>query len=104
MIKTEFLVPIRDNQGRRFPQSTWLELEQRLVQFGGFSRTSGVVGVWQSEGRTYRDVSYRYTVSLASWTALPAWLDMVRWARERFQQEAIYIEVAGVPEILAANG
>ncbi len=103
MVKTMFLVPIRDNEGRPFPRSHWRELEQQLLQFGGFSRTTGVAGTWTDGGRIYRDTSRQYVVSLQSWTQIPAWLEIVRWARERFRQEAIYIEVAGVPEIIGGG-
>lgn len=39
-------------------------------------------------------------MALASWTQLPQWLEVVRWARTKFRQEAIYVEVAGIPEII----
>jgi hypothetical protein len=39
-------------------------------------------------------------VSLTGWRQLPAWLIVVEWALERFDQEAVYIEVAGIPELL----
>ncbi len=58
------------------------------------------MGTWRAGRRTYREVSREYTVSLTTWQQLPTWLAIVEWARERFRQEAIYVEVAGVPEIL----
>lgn len=70
------------------------------MQFGGFSRLASVRGTWAFEGRTYRDTSRQYIVALNSWTQLPAWLDIARQISTLFQQEALYIEVAGVPEIL----
>ena len=100
MIKTLFLVPIRDNEGRPFPRSFWRELRERLLEFGGFSMTDGVSGVWQHGGRTCQDLSRQYVVSLASWRQFPAWLDLIQWVRVTFRQEAIYIEVVGIPEIL----
>ena len=103
MIKTEFLVPTRDNRGRPFPRSLWRRLEQQLIRFGGFSRESGIVGAWEFEGRQHRDRSRRYVVALASWTQLPAWLSLIQWVRQEFGQEAIYIEVAGVPEVLGSG-
>jgi hypothetical protein len=30
----------------------------------------------------------------------PAWIAIVVWVRDRFQQEAVYIEVAGIAEII----
>jgi hypothetical protein len=100
VIKTVFLVPLRDNDGRPFAESDWLALEARLLQFGGFSWIDNVAGIWQASGRVYRDVSRQYTVSLKRWIQLPAWLEIVLWVRTHFRQEAIYIEVANVPDIL----
>ena len=99
MIKTVVLIPERDNAGRAFPRSAWTEFEMRLFAFGGWSRTRGVAGAWQDQGRISRDVSRRYEVALGSWGQLPAWLGLVRWARTRFDQEALYIEVVGLPEV-----
>ena len=104
MIKALVLVPVRDNDGEPFPRRTWLELEQRLTAFGGFSRRNGVVGVWESEERLYNDISREYSTALAFWTQFPEWLSIVRWACEAFRQEAMYIEVAGLPEIIARDG
>ncbi len=105
MIKTELLVPIRDNGGTAFRPSDWRELEQQFIKgFGAFSRETGVVGVWEFEGKVYRDRSRRYIVGLESWTQLSAWLDIARWACQRFRQEAVYIEVGGVPDILSRSG
>lgn len=101
MIKTVFLVPTRDNEGRPFTPADWDALDEAILErFDGYTRRFGGEGAWRSGGRVYRDESYEYTISLMSWNRLPAWLDVVRWARQRFRQEAIYIEVAGIPEIL----
>jgi hypothetical protein len=104
MIKTIFLVPERDNRGRRFPTDRWNALEQRLIAFGGASRRFGVQGFWEFGGRVYRDRSREYTVGLSSWFQLAAWLETITWMLEAFEQEAIYFEVAGVPEIAAKTG
>jgi hypothetical protein len=100
VIKTLFLMPEADNDGHSYLQSDWEALETRLFALGGFSLTVGVVGAWESQGRVYRDVSRQYSVSLASWRHLPVWLDLVQWARGHFRQLAIYIEVAGITEII----
>ncbi len=101
MIKAVLLAPEFDNERHPFMRAAFEELEARLLPFGGWSRQSGVEGAWRSGGRVYRDVSYQYAVSLTTWDQLPAWLAVVHWAREYFRQEAIYIEVAGVPDIIA---
>lgn len=100
LVKTLLLVPEQDNRGRRFPRALWRELEDRLLALGGFSLREGIVGAWHADGRVYRDVSGEYTVSLRTWRALPSWSVLVEWALEAFNQEALYIEVAGLPEIL----
>lgn len=99
MIKTVLLVPIRDNVGGTFSPASWRTLEQKLRRFGGFTRSSAE-GEWESQGRIYRDRSRRYEVSLTSWQQFPEWLGVALWVREEFRQEAMYIEVAGIPEIL----
>lgn len=100
MIKTQVLVPTRDNDGRAFGRSAWRELERRLLAFGGYSRESGVFGGWtDASGRLYNDTSRQYTVALESWLDLAAWLAVVQWARTAFRQDALFIEVAGIPEV-----
>ena len=96
-----FLVPIRDNEGRAFEVDAWAELDRRLLQFGGASAGGLVSGTWESDGGVHREKSRQYQVGLARWTDLPDWLDLLRWVRGRFRQDAIYFEVAGIPEILA---
>lgn len=100
MVKTMFLVPLVDNDGQPFEAEAWRELERQLMQFGGF--TSGIVveGAWEAGGRIYRDTSRTYLVALESWTQLPQWLEVIRWVREQFRQKAIYVEIAGIPEIV----
>jgi hypothetical protein len=102
MIKAIMLVPVRDNEGKPFRRSIWQQLELRLLQFGGFTRTTGVYGIWESEGRIYQDRSRRYEVALASWTQVAAWLEAVHWVQQAFRQEAIYIEIARIPEIISS--
>lgn len=102
MIKTLFHVPLTDNNGQPFPQASWDRLDQRLLRFGGSSVVPGVRGAWRdpATGRVYSDVSNRYEVGLASWTDLPAWLRVVRWAQSEFRQVTMYVDVAGQPEAL----
>ncbi len=93
------LVPVQDNDGRRFSPRQWDQLERQLASFGGFTRAGDVVGKWKSQGRTYADRSREYRVVLKIWWTLEEWLAIVDWARGAFRQEALYIRVAGIPEI-----
>lgn len=100
MIKTLLLVPIRDNDGKGFPKRVWRELEDRLRRFGGFTRLGLVEGDWtDAGGRIYRDRSRQYSCVLSA-RDLAAWLAVVTWAQVRFGQEAMYVEIAGQPEIV----
>ena len=99
VIKTLLFIPIRDNEGHPFGRAQWRGLEARLRSFGGFTRLADVAGEWEWAGRVYRDRSRQYLVTLRSWGELSAWLVIVEDARTAFRQEALYIEVAGIPEI-----
>ena len=98
MIETVLLVPLADNDGKRFDPALVWQLERRLLRFGGFTGPLQVAGAWYAGGRVYRDTNLQFVVGLTSWTQLPRWLTIVRWALVQFRQEALYIKVAGIPE------
>lgn len=101
MIKTLVLVPIQDNDGQTFGPVDWDLLEQKLLErFGGFSGGGMVQGAWSDGGKVYRDTSRRYEIALDSWNQIPDWLAIVHWTRNHFRQIALYVEVAGIPEII----
>ena len=100
MIETVLLVPTRDNDNRPFPPSAWDALEAAWLRFGGYTRLADVTGAWIVGERVYRDRSRQYAVSLGSWRDLAAWLEVVERARETFRQEALYVKISGIPEIL----
>jgi hypothetical protein len=100
-----FLVPVHDNHGRLFRQEAWDALEDRLLAtFGGFSMTPGIHGAWRAGDAVFRDVSRQYAVAITGWSQMPVWLDMIEDVRVAFGQLALYVEVAGIPEILAGGG
>jgi hypothetical protein len=49
VIKTVVFVPEQDKEGRDFPRSQWLELEERFRRFGGFTRGTNVEGEWEDQ-------------------------------------------------------
>lgn len=101
MIQAIVMVPVLDNDGKPFDRRLRPELEARFVALaGGAGITAGVRGLWQGAGRTYQDTNNRYDVWLSGWWQAPAFLDLVRWIQDTFDQEAIGIVVAGVPEVV----
>ena len=101
LIRTMFLMPVRDNNGAPFSKQDWQELERRLaLKVGGFTVHTGVRGAYADDGKIYPDESREYIASISSWTALGDWLEVLRWAKGRFGQNFLYVEVAGVPELL----
>lgn len=44
MIKTLFLLPVRDNEGKRFPRAPQIELRRRLLALGGYTMITDVTG------------------------------------------------------------
>ncbi len=99
------LIPVADNAGTAFPPEAWHELEARFrSQLGGFSMGGVMQGQWVGpDGHVYADTSRQYIVALEI-RQMPAWLAIVEWALERFGQQALYVEIAGSPEILKRIG
>lgn len=102
-IKVVVLIPERDNEGQSHSVALWRLWEARLMTtFGGYTVERKVSGQWANEmGERFSDISHEYVVALTSWRQLPAWLAVVSWACRLFRQEAVFTEIAGVPEILA---
>lgn len=101
MFKTMFQVPETDNGGNRVLPEVFDAIETRLVEtFGAFSRRDGMQGAWQGpDGRVYRDRNTTYEVALNRWKQIAEWLAIVEDARQVTRQLALYIEIAGVPDI-----
>jgi hypothetical protein len=104
MIKTVVFIPLRSNDGRPFPLQVWEELQRRLEQFGGYTRGARQQGYWHDGVRWYREPNVPYHVSLISARELPAWLAFVEWVQRAFDQEAMYIEIGGQPEVIDFRG
>ena len=102
-IRVVLPIPRYDNLGRRFRARHWLRWEAHLRGVsGGFTRLQGTaIGVWVSPDATsFVDRSRIHLLALRSWQQLGAWLRVVEFARQLFEQEAMYTEIARVPEIL----
>ena len=92
--RLDLLVPIRDNDGRRFLEEDFTAVERLLVDVvGGFTRRPDVTGVWRNDsGRIFHDASRSYTatVPVARTTEVASLLH--RFITDRFRQEAVMLE------------
>lgn len=62
-MKFTTLLPVADNDGRKFPREQMLDIIVRLgTQFGGASQEGFVRGLWLDAGRMYHDKSIRVSV------------------------------------------
>jgi hypothetical protein len=89
----EILLPLRDNDGRRFDSSAYASLREQLVErFGGltaFSR-SPAEGIWEEEGELSRDEIIIFEV-MAEGLDRRWWADLRRELEGRFRQNEIVI-------------
>jgi len=103
MIKATVLIPLTLNDGSPVKAETVSEFHQHVFEVspGGHTQRPGASGLWREDsGILVTDRLTEYTFALVSWRDLAAFLALVDWARLAFAQEAMYIEVMGVPEIL----
>jgi hypothetical protein len=83
MYVIEILLPLRDNQGKRFPGKLYDAERKKLVEeFGGLTAYSKVPakGLWKDKGRTQRD-------DLVIFEVIAKRLDRRWWKAYRHQLE-----------------
>jgi hypothetical protein len=89
----EILLPLRDNEGRRFDPSAYASLREQLVErFGGltaFSRNPAE-GIWEENGERSRDEIVIFEV-MAEALDRHWWAELRRTLENRFRQDEIVI-------------
>lgn len=95
-ITIEFLVPIHDNQGTPFPDSTFALFESHLIDLaGGFTHRGFVEGAWKApDGAIYRDRSRLYVVQVSESDAPTVAATIDAEIRGRFRQLAAYLAIS----------
>jgi hypothetical protein len=90
----EILLPLKFNDGQPVPENllaeTLLEIEQRLgpVSF----ESQEILGVWQHNGKTYRDKQARVFVDVEDTPAnRQFFVDLKERLKQRFQQLDIWV-------------
>jgi hypothetical protein len=102
MIETFFLLPRFDNEGQPFTDEQINKLRGKIIdKFGGLTvEESASSGYWKEGDKIFKDVNDKYIIALNSLTQIPDLLDLVRQVRKEFKQEAIYLNVNGIVEII----
>lgn len=102
MIETFFLLPRFDNDGQPFTDQQIQQLRETIIdQYGGLTvEEAKASGYWKEGDKVYSDSNDKYLIALESLTQIPDLLDLVRQVRIEFKQEAIYLNVNGIVEII----
>ncbi len=88
-IKATLLVPLADNDGEPFDLKTWSWWNDELTDLvSGFTDLGVVTGWW----RGFSDQNRIIVVIVMTMREVDALRELVRRARERFRQEAMYFE------------
>lgn len=102
MIPCSILVPLARNDGRPQPRKLFRQLEDELIErFGGFTDAGLKGGGWRDDdGVVYRDRSRQYDIAVTTWKDVPGFLQIAESVATRFGQLAVFITIAGIPDIL----
>ena len=94
----QILLPLRDNNGRKFPRAHFAAVREELVaRFGGLTTyaRSPARGLWTSSGQTKRDDVVIFEVMTAR--VAKAWWSRYRHTLERrFRQDEIVVRVQDI--------
>lgn len=98
MFEVEFLVPIVD-----VPEESYERFQKYLCKkFGGYSKKSGIVsGGWlDDDGNLHKDSSKIYAVAVDGFGDSDKIHPAVKFIKQEFDQEAVYIRYLDQVEIL----
>jgi hypothetical protein len=91
--KVTLMLPLRDNDGNAIDRDTWSWWHDRITAMvAGFTDMGVVSGWW----RGYTDENRRITIVVRSMREVEAIRELLREARVRFRQEAMYLEYHAV--------
>lgn len=101
MFQAFILIPVLDNDGNPLRRQDYDEFEVELAEFpGGFTLRGQVTGGWVDTERLYREPMFEYELGLDSLRKVAGLVQIAEAACGRFRQLAIFIKVAGIPEII----
>lgn len=100
LIETFIMVPKHDNDGKAFPPSKYDNLNREIIeQFGGLT-IEHATGFWSDGKKVYQDRNYKYIIGIQSLKQVAEILELARYIRKEFKQEAVYVNVSGIAEIV----
>lgn len=102
MVEVTILIPVADNDGDHFTPNHHAAFESFILErFGGLSREAQTIeGVWEDQGRTYRDTNLVYRIAIKSITEGGLLKEVADFAKQHYRQEAIFLRYLGVAEIV----
>lgn len=100
LIETFIMVPKQNNDGKAFPPSKYDNLNREIIeQFGGLT-IEHATGFWSDGEKVYQDRNYKYIIGIQSLKQVAEILELARYIRKEFKQEAVYVNVSGIAEIV----
>lgn len=101
MVEITIFIPTADNEGETFSPAHHLAFESFVTKrFGGLTKeTKEVEGLWQDQGRIYRDQNLVYHVAIGSILDGGLLREVLSFAKEHYRQEAIFFRYLGIAEI-----
>ncbi len=103
LIEAVIPIPANSNASVPFTEVEWAALYARLASVAeGATRRGPHSGVWidPQTGTEYSEPVFEIEVGIESWMQIGAFVEVARWALSHFDQRAIFIKIAGVPEVL----
>lgn len=97
MIETYFLIPLADNDGKKFKKKQYKEMEYDIVKrFGGLTKAAGInVGYWvNDEGILFEDKTYKYVLAISEDREEELKEVLSKYCKV-FKQECLYLNVNG---------
>ncbi len=103
MVEITIYIPTADNEGQAFDTAHHLAFDAFILKrFGGLTKdTREVEGLWESQGRIYKDRNLVYQVSIGSILDGGQLREVLSFAKQHYRQEAIFFRYLGITEIFS---
>lgn len=104
LIETYILIPTHYNNGKPIEEAKIERIElEYLEKFGGVTiEYNASKGLWKdpSNGKIYPDHHHKFITAIGGWHQVPDLLKIAEDIKKELHQEAIYINIAGIPDFI----